>query len=77
MLNFQPHNAAALMELFPAWMRFLQTQGLVDAELRRRTVTDLKRVADDLLQLLSQMHTDPSLAAAIKGWPENADREPQ
>ncbi|MGH9839063.1 MAG: YecA family protein [Blastocatellia bacterium] len=77
MLNHQPHNVAAAMELVPAWMRFLQTQGLIDAELRRRTLDALKKVAADLLKGMSGMHADPTLAAAIKHWPEDADREPR
>jgi hypothetical protein len=76
MLNFQPHNAAALMELIPAWLRFLQTQGVIDAELRRRTLTDLKRVADDLLKPYSEMHSDPALHEALTRWPEDAGKEP-
>jgi hypothetical protein len=76
LLSYQPHNATAMMELVPAWMRFLQTQGLVDVEFRRRTLGDLKRVADDLLKALSGIHADPTLRKAIERWPEDADKEP-
>jgi hypothetical protein len=65
-----------MMELVPAWMRFLQTQGLIDAELRRQTLEDLKKVAGDLLDVLGHIHGDPTLREAIERWPEEADKEP-
>ena len=76
LLSYQPHNAAAMMELIPAWMRFLQTQGLIDAELRRQTLEDLKKIVGNLLNIFGNTHGDPTLREAIKRWPQEAEKEP-
>src|SRR6266542_3582883 len=75
-LNYQPHKVAAMAELVPAWMRFLETRGLVDAELRKETLDSLKPLAGNLLEIFDTLHGDPALREAIKRWPEDADKEP-
>jgi hypothetical protein len=77
LLSYQPHNVAAMMEMVPAWMRFLQTQGLVDAKLRKEALDSLKPLAGNLLKIFENTHGDPTLREAIRRWPEDADREPQ
>jgi SEC-C motif len=77
LLNYQPHKVAATMELIPAWMRFLQTQGLVDADLRKETLDSVKPLAGNLLPIFDNPRSDPTLGEAIKQWPEDADKEPQ
>jgi hypothetical protein len=77
MFNYQPYRAAAAMELVPAWMRFLQTQGLVDAELRKRTLDDMKPLAGEPRKIFDKLHSDTTLREAIKRWSEDADKEPQ
>jgi len=77
MLGYRPHNAAALWELIPAWMRFLQTEGLIDADLRKRTLNNLKPLADVLLKIFNNIHSDPALREPARRWPEDADKEPQ
>jgi hypothetical protein len=76
MFNYQPHRAAAAMELVPAWMRFLQAQGLIDAQLREQTLDDLKPLAGELGKLFDKVDSDPALRDAIKRWPKDADKEP-
>lgn len=76
MFNYKPHRAAATMELVPAWMRFLQTQGLIDAQLRKQTLDDLKPLAGELSKLFDKVDSDPALREAIKRWPKDADKEP-
>lgn len=76
MLGYRPYKAAALWELIPAWMRFLQTEGLIDAELRERTLNGLKPLADVLINIFSNIQNDPALREAARRWPENADKEP-
>ena len=65
------------MEAIPAWMRFLQTQGLVDAELRKETLNILNPLAGDLLKIFEKLRDDPTLREAIERWPEDTDKEPQ
>jgi hypothetical protein len=76
MFNYQPHRAAAAMELVPTWMRFLQAQGLIDAQLRKQTLDDLKPLAGELGKLFDKVDSDPALREAIKRWPKDADKEP-
>jgi hypothetical protein len=77
LLNHQPHEVAAMAELIPARMRFLQTQGLVDAKLRRETLESLKPLAGVLLKPFENFHSDPTLREGIERWSEDADKEPQ
>lgn len=44
----QPYAAAALVELAPAWLRFLVARGLADAEQKERTLDDLQSLQEDL-----------------------------
>ncbi|HKQ72952.1 MAG TPA: SEC-C metal-binding domain-containing protein [Blastocatellia bacterium] len=76
-LNYQPHEVSAMAELVPAWMRFLQTQGLVDAGLRKETLRSLKPLAGNLLTIFDDLHSDPTLREAIKRLPEDFDKELQ
>jgi len=75
-LNQQPHKVAAMAELIPAWMRFLQMQGLVDAKLRSEILKSLKPLAGDLLKSIDNFHNDPTLREGIERWSEDADKEP-
>lgn len=72
MLTYQPHKAAALMELTPVWMRFLQSQGLVDAELSKRTLAEVAPLAKMLLKIFKDNDGDPALMEAMQRWPEKA-----
>lgn len=44
----QPYAAAALIELAPAWLRFLVARGLVDPEQQQRTLDDLQELEEEL-----------------------------
>jgi hypothetical protein len=76
LLNHQPHKIAAIFELVPAWMRFLQGQGLIDDKLRKETLNSLNPLAGELLDVFNRLHGDPTLSEAIKQWPEEAGKEP-
>jgi SEC-C motif len=78
LLNHQPHKVAATMELIPAWMRFLETQRLLDAVLRKETLEILKPLAGDLLKPFDTLRSsDPTLHEAIKRGSEGFDKELQ
>ncbi len=72
----QPYRAAALMELVPVWLRFLQSQGLIDGEFRKRTVQELKPLADDLLKIYRRGYHDQNLCDAMERWKWDAGKEP-
>jgi hypothetical protein len=61
-----PYRAAALMESAPAWMRFLESQRLIDADLCRRKLRDLESIADSLIKTLDRDPTDPRISLALK-----------
>src|SRR6266542_3069019 len=61
-----PYKAAALMESAPAWMRFLESQQLIDTDLCRRNLRDFEPTADTLIEFLDQDPTDPGISLALK-----------
>jgi hypothetical protein len=76
LLNYQPHKAAVTMELIPAWIRFLETQKLLDPSLRKATLESLKSLPGLLLKSFeAQRGSDPALFEAIKRLPEDFDKE--
>jgi hypothetical protein len=76
-LNGLYYRGAATFEVIPAWLRFLQTRGLIDAERRRRTVQQLMPVQADLLKCWENSAESAVLYRAAQAWPEDAAREPQ
>ncbi len=67
----QSHNVSAVIELIPAWLRFIESEGLIEAELRERTLRDLAPVTGDLRRKLEASPIDPALALAISRWNDN------
>jgi len=65
-LTPSPYKAAALMESAPAWMRFLESQQLIDADLCRRRLRDFEPIADNLIKTLDRDPTDPRISLALK-----------
>ena len=61
-----PYKAAALMESAPAWMRFLESQQLIDADLCRRRLRDFEPIAANLIEILDRDPTDPRISLALK-----------
>ncbi len=61
-----PYKAAALMESAPAWMRFLESQQLIDADLCRRRLRDFEPIANNLIETLDRDPTDPRISLALK-----------
>jgi hypothetical protein len=67
--NALHHAAAALFELMPAWLRFLESRGLIDAERRLKTIEELRPLQADLLRVWQTYTDDPTLYRAIQAWP--------
>jgi hypothetical protein len=72
-LNLQYYKTAALFELIPAWLRFLEARGLIDASRREATLNELSGVRDDLLKVWGTADSDPALRQAMEHWNESAD----
>jgi hypothetical protein len=71
------YRAAATFEAIPAWLRFLQTRGLIDAERRRRTVEQLMPLQANLLEGWGHSAEFADLHRAAQAWPEDAARDPE
>ena len=63
------HQAGATFELVPAWLRFLESRHLIDADQRARTLQELRGLDTELLKVL-KTHADPALARALEQWRE-------
>jgi hypothetical protein len=73
MMNQLYHRTSALFEIIPAWLRFIEMHGLIDAEARMQTLGDLIPVAERLGKIFSQYTDDPGPCQAIDGWRRTAD----
>jgi hypothetical protein len=75
-LNFQYYPAAATMEMVPAWLRFLKTRGLIDAEQQNRTFEALSDLKNQLIKIFENFKEDPSLREGLKSWGLEAPQSP-
>jgi hypothetical protein len=71
-LNSLHHRSAALFEVVPAWLRFLESRGLIDAETRAKAVAQLLPLHESVLRLWESFHDDPTLFRAAQKWPADA-----
>lgn len=72
--NPQYYKMTATFELTPAWLRFLESRHLIEAEQRRATLAALRKLHTDLLKLATAYRRDPALERMMQGWPDDADR---
>lgn len=72
LFNMQPHKAAALFELVPAWLRFLEGRELIDSQQRQQTLSELTSLNADLTVFWTRYNTDPALWLAAQRWQEEA-----
>ncbi len=68
-LSWRQYEVAATFELVPAWLSFLESRQLVDADRRHKTIAELSALHADLLKLYSRNHGDPTLKKAMESWP--------
>jgi hypothetical protein len=76
MFNGLYHAAAALFESVPAWLRFLQVRGLIEAVTREKTVAELRPLHTSVLRLWERHTEDLTLYRAAQAWPADAARGP-
>ena len=67
-MNPQYYDVAATMELIPAWLRFLESKGLLETDLRESTLKELNELRATLLKLFQSDRSDPALAANLASW---------
>ena len=66
MMNQLHHRAAALFEIIPAWLRFLELRGLIDAATRVHTLNELMPLVESLSRILASSPDDPAPLHALK-----------
>jgi hypothetical protein len=69
MLNFispQYYEAAATLELVPAWLRFLETHTLLTAEQRAAALDDMRRLVSEAAPIWERSIADPSVGRNIQ-----------
>ena len=62
-------GGAALFEMIPAWLRFLEARELIDAAQRERTLTGLSSLVPTLIEFWDHFASDPELRRAATRWP--------
>lgn len=72
-MNAMYGTAAALFELVPPWLRFLESRGLIDADRHAKTLEDLRPLRADLLRLVESYRDDPALFQHLKTWPARSE----
>ena len=75
MMNQLYYRAAAAFEIIPAWLRFLELRGLIDAEVRARTLSELAGLADHLRRAFDNFNEDPAPRQACAGWRRGEGKE--
>lgn len=67
----QRYQAIATFELIPVWMRFLESQGLLEPELLQSSLSKISKLQGSLLPLFQDDLSDPVLAENLKNWSQN------
>ncbi len=70
LFNPRPHRLAAMFEMIPAWLRFLETRGLIDAEQHAQTLEELRPLAAGLVKFWQNFNSEPAPLLAVERWPE-------
>ena len=68
-LDFSPQNyrIAAMFELVPAWLRFLESHGLIDTDRREQTLGEMSALGHDMRAMFAKYQADPALQQAVRG----------
>ena len=67
-LNQLYYRTAAVFELIPAWLRFLESRHLIDAALRVQALRDMESLIDPLCQVCNTFADIPTLHQALLRW---------
>ena len=60
------YEAAATLELIPAWLRFLEGRRLLMAEQRAAALDDLRKLVSDAAPIWEQRTADPAVGPNIR-----------
>jgi hypothetical protein len=73
-INPQYYKAATTLELVPAWLHFLESRQLIDAEQREQTLFELRGLDTEFLKAIKD-YPDPTLQVAMENWRNNAEQK--
>jgi hypothetical protein len=69
MMSARYHSAAALFQVMPAWLRFLESRALIDAGIRNKVLAELAPLHATLLRIWESFTEDQHLFREGKEWP--------
>lgn len=70
-LAHRPHSAAAVFELIPQWLSFLESYRLLDQQLYQHTLKSMQKLKEDLLKILRKEPDGATLESQIRGSWDN------
>jgi SEC-C motif len=73
--NGRHHTAAAVFQAIPAWLRFLESRRLIDAEVRRTVADELLPLHATLSKVWRDYPDDPTLDYDGRSWPADIANE--
>jgi hypothetical protein len=65
LFHLEHYKAAALFEMIPAWLRFLEARRLISGEQREQTTAGLRELYAQMIEVWETHFDDPTLAAAL------------
>jgi hypothetical protein len=65
----RPHRLAAMFEIIPAWLRFLETRALIDVEQHVQTLNELRPLAGGFVKFWQNFNSEPAPRLAAERWP--------
>jgi hypothetical protein len=68
LIDERHYSAAALLQAMPAWLRFLESQRLIDAATCRNSAAELLPLHDTLLGIWEKHTEDPLLYRHAQAW---------
>ena len=75
-LSMLVHTSSAVFQAIPAWLRFLESRGLIDADVRQSVAKELLPLHAALSQMWQTYADDPTLDQQGQDWPADAARGP-
>lgn len=71
-LGNRHYQGAALFELIPTWVRFLESKGLTTTEEGSAALKSLQALSQSVVKILEGYESDPTLAENLRGWQPQA-----
>jgi hypothetical protein len=68
----QVHTAAAVFEALPAWLRFLESRGLIDGARHAKSLEEMRPLHAKMLEMTASYSMDPTLHRNLQAWPAHA-----